>query len=674
MRLFAEPGPRVFAVPPGADFARAFARGLWTRTAGAPPQDVARVELMVNTRRGLRAIAEALAETAGGTALLPRLSLLAELGQDPLACPDLAPAIDPMRRQLRLTALVEAYLARAEGAPASAAPELAEALGALIDELQEEGVAAEALDGLVAGELPERAAAHWRATLRFLDIVRRHWPAIRAEAEAGALDPKARQRLVIERLAAGWHAGPPDHPVIAAGSTGSVASTAELLAAIARLPHGAVVLPGFDPGVDREVWQAIGPDHPLAPFRRLLGLLGIAPGNVRWWTDAADSPRLRLLAQALRPAPVTDAWQRAAPALAAEAEAATAGLTLLEAPTPRHEAAAIALAIRRALETPGKRVALITPDAALARRVTAELGRYGVLPDDSLGRPLGQTPPGVFLRLIAEVAAEDAEPVRLAALMQHPLMRPGMARMTHLGLARRYELAVLRTKPEPGLAAGRLPAWPDGMPDEGAAWRAGIEAALAPLAAALDGGTLAEVVAAHLAATEALSRETDGAAPEIWQAPAGEALQRLMRRLARNADAHGDRPARGYLALLADLLGRENLPPAAERPHPRVAIWGTREARIEGVDLAILGGLNEGTWPAGPTPDPWLSRPMRAALGLASPDLVLGLSAHDFVQGAGRPEVILTRSRTVDGAPTVASRWLVRLENLLGGVGEGRAL
>ena len=202
MRLFDGEGPRVFAVPPGVDFAAAFARGFWSRAAGTAPEDPARVAVMVNTRRGLRAIEAALAGAAGGTALLPRLSLLAELGEDPLACPDLAPAIDPMRRQLRLARLVEAYLARAEAAPASAAPDLAEALGRLLDELQEEGVAAEALDGLVAGELPE-AAAHWQGTLRFIDIVRRHWPAIRAEAEGGALDPKARQREVIERLAAG---------------------------------------------------------------------------------------------------------------------------------------------------------------------------------------------------------------------------------------------------------------------------------------------------------------------------------------------------------------------------------------------------------------------------------------------------------------------------------------
>ena len=541
--------------------------------------------------------------------------------------------------------------------------------------MQEEGVDAADLDGLVAGELPERAAAHWQGTLDFIDIVRKAWPAIRAEAEAGALDPKARQRLVIERLVAEWAAVPPAHPVIAAGSTGSVTSTAELLAAIARLPQGAVVLPGFDIGIAPDIWREMGPEHPMAPFRRLLDMLGMVPADVLPWVDEMpETPRLRLLTQALRPAPVTDAWQREAAALAAEAGAATAGLTLVEAATPRHEAAAIALAIRRGLETPGKRIAVITPDAALARRVTAELGRYAIVPDDSLGQPLAQTPPGVFLRLIAEVAAEGAEPVRLAALLQHPLMRPGMARAEHLALARRYERKVLRERPQPGLPAGELPDWPDATEAE-AAWRARIEAVLAGLAGPLGAGaSLAGVVAAHIAAAEALSRQGEGAAPEVWEKVAGAALREVIRRLARHSDAHGDGAAMGYLALLGNLLGRENLPPEAVTPHPRVMIWGTQEARVQGADLVILGGLNDGIWPPSPQPDPWLSRPMRERLGLASPDGDIGLSAHDFLQGVVRDEVILTRARKVDGTPTVASRWLIRLENLLGGLDEGAAL
>ena len=673
--IFADdPVPRVYAVPPGQDFACAFARGLRARLAGAAPEAAARTEVMVNTRRGARALEEALIDAARGSALLPRIRLLAELGEDPMACPDLPPAILPLRRQLRLTRLVEAYLDRAEGASPSAAPQLAEALTRLLDEMHEEGVAPEALDDLVAGDLPASAAAHWQNALNFIDILRRAWPAIRDQAEGGALDPKLRQRLVTERLAARWRATPPDRPVIAAGSTGSVASTAELMAAIARLPRGAAVLPGFDLNLPTDIWQAAGPDHPMAPFKRLLDLVGMQPGDVRPWSDQpAATPRLRLLTEALRPAPVADAWRAAAGTLAAEAGPATEGLTLIEAPDPRHEAAAIALAIRRALEVPDSRIALVTPDASLARRVTAELVRFGVIPDDSLGRPLAQTPPAVFLRLLAQTAALGAEPVRLAGLLQHPMMRPGLPRADHLRMARRYETSVLRARPQPGLAPGKLPAW-DKADRAEIAWRAAIEGPLGVLTNALAGGSLAGIVAAHKAAAEALTRPDGETEPEIWKAEAGTCLLAAIQRLAQAADAHGSDPASGYLALLDAALAGETLPPAAERPHPRVMIWGTQEARIQGADLVILGGLNEGTWPQTVSPDPWLSRPMRQSLGLPSPDRVIGLSAHDFVQGAARPRVILTRSRKVEGTPAVASRWLIRLENLLSGLADGAAL
>ncbi len=91
-------------------------------------------------------------------------------------------------------------------------------------------------------------------------------------------------------------------------------------------------------------------------------------------------------------------------------------------------------------------------------------------------------------------------------------------------------------------------------------------------------------------------------------------------------------------------------------------------------DRMILGGLNEGAWPADAKLDPWLNRPMRKALGLEPPERRIGLSAHDFVEGASAAEVYLTRAMKVDGAPTVASRWLLRLQGLVKGMGLEGAL
>ena len=79
---------------------------------------------------------------------------------------------------------------------------------------------------------------------------------------------------------------------------------------------------------------------------------------------------------------------------------ATPGMTLVEAANPREEAAAIAVALRRALEG-ATRAALITPDRGLSRRVAAVLAGWGIVADDSAGSPLALSAPGRFLRLVA---------------------------------------------------------------------------------------------------------------------------------------------------------------------------------------------------------------------------------------------------------------------------------
>ncbi|TVQ55842.1 MAG: double-strand break repair protein AddB [Rhodobacteraceae bacterium] len=651
MKLFATEAPRVFAVPPGAAFADAFAAGLRARLDGRGPEALARVEVLLNTRRARRAL-EAAFEAGTAATYLPRIRTLDDLADDPLTAPDLPPAVDPTRRRLTLTRLVAAFLARRPDlGPEAAAPAHARALAALLDEMQREGVALSALDAAA----PPEHARHWDETLRFLAILRDAWPAILAEQEAGALDPEARRRAAIETLVEDWRAAPPAAPTIAAGSTGSVATTALLLAAVARLPDGAVVLPGFDPERAADVWPAVGPEHPWGGMKRLLDGLGLAPGDVALWSpDAPESrPRRRLLAEALRPAPATDGWLAARATLAVEAETATAGLSLIEAPDPRREATAIALALREAVETPGRRAALVTPDRTLARRVASTLLRWGVEADDSGGRPLALTPPGVFLKLVADVAFGGFDAVTLLALLKHPLAQAGDGRGEHLAATRRFELAFLRRRPELASLRALHGAFPD--PETPFAAALGALAALGETT-----GDLAALAAAHRRAAEAV------AGPALWEKAAGEAARAAVDAFVAAAPVYGDCAPAAYPALFADALDGE-VREEAFRPDPRVAIWGPLEARMQSADLVVLGGLVEGVWPATPSPDPWLSRPMRARVGLPSPERRIGLAAHDVLSAACAPRALLTRSLRAGGAPAAPSRWLARLTTLLGG-------
>jgi ATP-dependent helicase/nuclease subunit B len=670
MTLFpAQSTPRVFALPPRVDFSRALVAGLEARLAGQPPEAMVRVEIWTNTRRAARGLTRLFAE--GPPRLLPRIRVVTELADDPLLPVDLPAPVPALRRKLELARLV-AGLAAAEPelAAGTAVFDLADSLAELLDEMQGEGVSPAAFATLDVAE----HAAHWQRSLRFLTLITGYLAAI------GPGDGQGRLRAAAQALAAAWAERPPGHPIIVAGSTGSRGATRAFMAAVARLPQGALVLPGFDATLPRPVWDRLGADdagaadHPQHGFRRLADALGFDPAAVPLWHPVAPPAPARnaLVSLALRPAPVTDQWRSEGAALAGHLGAACEGLAWVEAPDPRGEALAIALRLREAAEA-GERAALVTPDRGLARRVTAELDRWAIIPDDSAGRPLSLTPPGVLLRRLAALPGAPLTPEDLLVLLKHPLVdsAPG-ARGAHLRLTSMLERKHLRGGP-PFVAWAALRAWAAEAGEDAPAWIAWIEAALAPLTPGVL--PLAEHVVRHRAAAEALAAGPAASpAHVLWDEDAGLQARALLDALAAEAEAAAPLDAAEYRALFQSLIAARDVPEAAPVTHPGVAIWGTLEARVQSADLVILGGLNEGTWPRLPGADPWLGRAMRRALGLPSPEARVGLSAHDFQQATGAPRVVLSRATRDAEAPTVASRWLLRLENLLLGLGpEGKA-
>ena len=675
--------PNVYFTPPGVDFSEALARGLRARLPADDPAAMARVRLYLNARRTGRAVSEAL-EHGRPAAFLPRIALVGELSEEALAAA-IPQGRGRLRRTLALMRLTEAFLVGNPGlADPASAPALALSLRALLDELQAAGKGAEALRDL---ELDEHAA-HWTLTAEFLSILADAWPEYLAEEEHGAPDREARRRLAVAALIARWEASPPTDPVIVAGSTGSTPATAELMRAAARLPSGALVLPGWDPAMAGDVWESLTaeeprPEHPHHHMARLLNDLGLRPDDPAPWDETCPAPpapaRLRLLTRALRPAPVTDAWRRELPEQAAEAAEAVAGLTLLEAETPRDEAAAIAAALASEAAAGGT-PALITPDRVLARRVAAELSRWGVAPDDSGGRPLGLTPPGILLGLTAGRLGRPMTAETLAALLRHPLTakdRPSAP--DQRGRQSRFVNKLERD----GLRGGtmdvdwdrleaRLRARRD-QPDDFLAWFGWVRAALTPLAS--PPADLPSAVALHRRVAEALAAgpaglevDEDAADLPLWAEAQGRDARAFLDGLEEAAPALGaSPPPGGYGALWLALIQAEETRPDPARVHDRIRILGALEARAESASLMILGGLNEGVWPAHPTPDPWLNRQMRKTLGLASPERRIGLAAHDFLQAACAPRTVLSRALRDDGGPASPSRWLVRLENLLKG-------
>ena len=658
--------PRIFGMSPGVDFPAALVSGMRKMFDGHPPEAIARVDLIVNTRRMARRLQEIF--DAGPASFLPRIRLITDLDW---LVPQivLPPAIHPLRRRLELTQLVSGLLdAEPDLAPRASLYALADSLASLIDEMQGEGVTADAITELDVSD----ESGHWERAQRFVSIAHTY-----LEQVANHPDSEARQRQLVTKTTEHWALNPPQNPIIVAGSTGSRGTTSMLMQAVARLPQGALVLPGFDFAMPTSVWNDLDPetlseDHPQFRFYHLLNALDVPRNTVLTWPDAAPpSPeRNALISLSLRPAPVTHAWLSDGPNLKG-LDAATANLTLIEAPTPRIEALAIAMRLRKAVED-GKSAALITPDRMLTRQVTSALDRWNILPDDSAGTPLQLSPPGRYLRHVGNLFLRKLDAEALLTLLKHPLTHSGGDRNLHQLYTQQFELRLRRNGLPFPTAEGiqKIAAKAAEKMDDAAPFLAWVNwvASTFPEQERAGAHSLADWTALIVALAEKCAAGPNATAEsELWRQKAGEKARAVMAELAQQAPHGGAMGVADFLDLVGALLSGEEVRDR-DAPHPDIMIGGTLEARVQGADLVILGGLNDGTWPEAPPPDPWLNRKMRKSAGLLLPERRIGLSAHDYQQAVAAREVWLTRSIRSDEAETVPSRWLNRLGNLLNGL------
>jgi ATP-dependent helicase/nuclease subunit B len=716
---------RVFNVPASAPFLRTVIAALVDGRlvegfdARANPERLAQATLYLPTRRAGRMAREIFLDVLGTDAIvLPRIVALGDIDEDELefaeaaeqfggsAPLDIPPKLKELDRTLTLAKLVAQWAKSPDAAPLvvggpASTLALAKDLARLMDDMVTRGVDWKALDGIV----PDHLDQYWQLTLGFLSIARQMWPAHLEEIKK--IEPAARRDRLIEAEAARLtrhHEG----PVIAAGSTGSMPATARFLKVIARLPQGAVVLPGLDTDLDEEAWQLIGSttdaqgktsapasNHPQFAMHALLDKFGLKRSDVESLADAAACGRELLMSETMRPSSATAQWHRrlAEPQVAEKISAGMQNLAVIEAANPEMEALAIAVAMREAHEL-GKSAALVTPDRALARRVEAALGRWNLAFDDSGGDALMDTLAGIFARLAAETASKQLEPPALLALLKHPLLRLGRARGAFRSAVETLEMALLRgTRPEAGggglaksfvrfrlqlaeFRAGQTSTLHGSEPrtklkDEDldqAQWLiACLQAALSSLES-IDPSKphdFSELAERHRETLMALSRDENGVAV-AFEGHQGLALTAAFDDLPGKPGRSGLMVQLGdYPEVFQTAFGDRTVR-RPEAAGAQLRIYGQLEARLTQSDRVILGGLVEGVWPPAPRNDPWLSRPMRHQLGLDLPERRIGLSAHDFAQLLGADDVILSHAAKVGGAPSVASRFLHRLEAVAG--------
>lgn len=712
--------PNVFSIAPGVPFLTTLVSAVrsgdfgWPAPDASDPLALASTTIYVPTRRAARELRAMFSQTSGTqSAILPVIKPLGEFDEDSAFFASgeagelsLDPPITADERLLTLARLTSAWKegfgreapSLIEGEPVMLPSSPADAiwlardLAALMDEMEREGVTWQELATIDS----EALAGWWQHTLKFLGIVTEAFPAHLAALDLS--DPVAHRNAILRAEAQRLLEFPPEGPVIAAGSTGSIPATADLIAIISRLPQGAIVLPGLDALMDNDTWMHLSAadapksvcGHPQFGLMNLLRKLGGLREEVR--DLRAPEPHLRtreaIISEALRPAETTHLWA-AQPSndLKANTNEALSGVSLVEAPDEREEALAIAIALREAIDDKRKfTAALVTPDRNLARRVSAELLRFGIVADDSGGTLLSNSPQAILFQTVLRCVFEPDDPVDLLLVLKHPLSRFGRAKDVVVRAAETLELVALRgvigevsadrlgdalaKELEKGAEKSRRPAWMDRVSradiEDAREISIALKESLSPLQAlaALPKVSVQDAVKAAAYVFEALGRDGDGSLASLYDGDQGEAFAGHLRGLLATDNGFAFSPD-AFPEIHKALISGKTVKPKTGSD-PNVFIWGSLEARLQEVDTIVLGGLNEGSWPGVMPEDPFLSRGMKSNMQLDPPERRIGQAAHDFQMAMGTQKVILSRSLRRDGAPSVASRWLQRLTAVIG--------
>lgn len=655
----------LYSIPASVPFLTALADKLLRDTKDCP-ETLSEILILLPTRRGCRALQEEfLRLTDGKPLLLPQLQPIGDIDEEELLLSgahaitqNLTP-ISPLKRLLMLSELIGSLPNYAKDMDQNL--RLSQALGQLLDEIHTENLDIQNLPLLVDKDL---FAEHWQITVQFLEILSEHWPKILDENQL--IDPAAFRNQMILALSEFYQSHPPKHKVILAGSTGTIPATAQLMKIILSLPNGEVILPGLDDTLSDEIWNEIEEGHPQATLKNLLETISIERENVKNYNDHfhLNEVREKIISHSLYPAAQIKNWSLQN----LNKNEILESLKKIERYDCRNEdeeANIIALILRETLEHKNKTAALITPDRNLASRVKEICKKWDIHLDDTAGNPLSSTSVGQYIMLSAEILIHTLEPVKFLSFLKHDLTIIDKKNIEAL------EKDLYRGRIVPSGLNGLKQLYQNLKNSENSYDhpRERLENFLDELEQKLKNAlfifnqkekSFLDFLKVHIQIMEDFA----GGASNLWRGDEGEAASNFLSQLNDHTNEMRDISAQDYVAIIQNVMQTIIIRPRYGT-HPRLQILGQIEARLVKADRFILGGLNECTWPGDPGHDPWMSRPMRSQYGLPLPERSLSLSAHDFSQGFCADEVFITRSEKKDGAVTVPSRYLQRLDSYL---------
>jgi len=664
----------IYNIPSYLPFSDILATYLLEKTKDNP-HSLTKYKLLLPTRRACRILQDTFLRLNNGKPmLLPHLLPIGEVDEGELSLLmidnnskttlEIPSAITPLKRQLLLAKLIMQVPEFKQGFDGALG--LSKALCQFIDQVAVEGVDFSDLHNIV----PEEFAAHWQVTLDFLKIISEHWPKILKDNNL--IDVAERRNLLLQNMASYWSERPPDYPVIAAGSTGSIPAVAKLLKVISNLPQGKVVLPALDMQMEPDSWEVITEIHPQYSLKKLLNYIGVDREDVSSLIDVTPKSERYVLASAMMsPAEFTHKWKGFSHEN--NINSMLDGLEYYSCKTPHEEAGVIALIMRESLEESGKTISLVTPDRDLARRVKSLCKRWSVDVDDSAGENLIDTKLGKFILLTLDAVKRKFDSVSFLSLLKTGLCQIGYPSDQANKYIKALEIEILRSGEV--ISTHEMLRKKIDLMDEDSGIGEYIDKlyeAVLPLydLSHKSGGlNIKDMLAAHVKALEKLAEsENNIGCLRLWKGDIGKAASLFFSDLLEHAHLVDDLSYEGYckivLSLMHDITVR-----VPYGQHPRIRILGQMESRLMRSDIIILGGVNEGVWPSEIKHDPWMSRPMRREFGLPASEQAIGFAAHDFVQNFCADRVVITRSEKSSGAPTIPSRWLERLNTLLGSSG-----
>lgn len=723
--------PKIFSISPMASFVETLAKSIvegrlikgWPNQTSA--YSLSAATIYMPTKRSAEKLAVALkAQTNYKSLLLPKIITIGEITDNEnifdVECSveklnarkgDLA-EISPLKRRLILTKLIISWSQKIQDSldsniidvetplflhsstfnetsafsvarTISDGLALADSLGHLIDTLAIYKKTWQDVHSLLPQDLSDD---YWSLSKDFLQIAAEAWPAYCHQE--GVMDAVEHRDSIILEEAERLLKEMPQRPIIIAGSTGSMPSTAKLISAISKLPNGAVVLPGIDQYLDNESCLALdnaksqnaNASHPQSVLSKLIRQIGVDRQTIVELADLSKSLKFReiFLSECMRPYETAHLWSGIDERIKKfEISEGIQGVSLIESENEHEESIAISLMLRMSLETPGKTAALITPDRSIAKRVNLELLRWGILTDDSAGTPLHRSPLGTLVGLLLNAICGRFSPVTLLSLLKHDEVHLGLTKdelqkgisAIDLGLSR----ILLKSNDIDGIyeAFERLSKIENGNLGPNPIRRL-----------TKDDWNCADIILKKIISiykpfqdmknSEVVDffNKIDPTLKRILSSPDDPGgirnisgsleISELFTSIQSSTELELDAPIESYVTFFDQLMAGYTVP-SHSASHPRIKILGLLEARLLRFDLVILGGLDEGIWPPETRSDPFLNRPWREELGLPTPERRIGQTAHDLISALGAETVIITRSLKRAGSPMIASRFIQRM-------------